>query len=293
MKLSILSSLGAQVARDGEFSFMAVMTTLKPGSLIFAENEKWLIKALKSPLVTAVIVPEALSCRVPETVGMILAPDPRGEFYRLHNRLDEVAEVLPHKPSRFGSGCKISPLAYVDPENVVLGDHVEVQEFVTIYGPAVIGDHSILRAGVRIGSDGFQFPRDATGKILHVRHYGGVVIGADAEIRENTVINKGLFPGDVASIGDNTKVDAQCYIAHNVHVGSRCLIGPGVQICGSSTVGDRVWIGPQALISSELNIGDEAQIVMGAIVISNVKPGKKVSGNFAVDHEQHLRNCIR
>ena len=295
MKLSILEKLDVSVYRDCEFARMGVLSAAnaKPGSLVFCESEHWLRAALKNPSVAALLVPEDLVPLVPEPYGIAVCARPRDDFYRIHNRFDEVAPVILHEPTRMGQGCSISPLAYVDPENVILGEHVVIREFATVYGPAEIGNNTVLRAGVRIGSDGFQFPKDRDGKICYVRHYGGVSIGADVEIKENTVVNKGLFFGDRASIGDNTKIDAQCYIAHNVSIGSRCLMGPGVQVCGSSTIGDRVWVGPQALISSELKIGDDAQIVMGSIVIGNVRPGKKVSGNFAVDHEKHLRNCIR
>lgn len=295
MKLSNLEKLGVAVRRDCAFMRMGVLSAAngKPGSLVFCESEHWLREALKNPNVAALLVPEALAPLVPEPYGIAVSDCPRDDFYRIHNRFDEIAPVVLHEPTRMGRNCTVSPLAYIDPENVVLGDNVVVKEFATVYGPAEIGDNTVIRAGVRIGSDGFQFPKDKDGKICYTRHYGGVTIGTDVEIKENTVVNKGLFFGDRASIGDNTKIDAQCYIAHNVSIGARCLMGPGVQVCGSSTIGDRVWIGPQALISSELKIGDEAQIVMGSIVIGNVKAGKKVSGNFAVDHEKHLRNCIR
>ena len=63
-------------------------------------------------------------------------------------------------------------------------------------------------------------------------------------------------------------------------------------VAGSTVIGDDVFVGPNASLSSELTIGSRAHITIGAVVTRDVAPGRRVSGNFAIDHQRlvaHLR----
>jgi UDP-3-O-[3-hydroxymyristoyl] glucosamine N-acyltransferase len=60
-------------------------------------------------------------------------------------------------------------------------------------------------------------------------------------------------------------------------------------IAGSVDIGEDVWIGPSAVISSGIRIGDRAAITLGSVVTRSVEAGKRVSGNFAIDHERFIQ----
>lgn len=157
----------------------------------------------------------------------------------------------------------------------------------TILERSVIGENVIIRAGALIGGDGFE-PKYVAGKLVNINHTGGVWIGNNVEILHNTVIQRSVF-GGFTKIGDETKIGSLALIGHNAKIGRNCEIASNSHIAGSTIIGDKVWIGPNATISSELKVGKGAYITLGSVVTKDVEKGKRVSGNFAVDHNLFIK----
>ena len=102
--------------------------------------------------------------------------------------------------AKIGAGAHIGPYCFVD-EDVEIGPNAVLHSFVTIYRGARIGDdffaHShacvredcrignrvLLQNGVVVGSDGFGFAREASGRWYKMRQAGITVIGDDVEIQ--------------------------------------------------------------------------------------------------------------
>ena len=59
-------------------------------------------------------------------------------------------------------------------------------------------------------------------------------------------------------------------------------------VTGSVTLGDDVWIGPNATIRDGITVGNGAMVSLGSVVTQDVRPGQRVTGNFAVPHEDFL-----
>lgn len=55
-------------------------------------------------------------------------------------------------------------------------------------------------------------------------------------------------------------------------------------------MGSDVWIGVNATISNRIRIGDGARVSLGSVVTKDVPAGATVTGNFAIDHRQFLKN---
>ncbi|MDR0724258.1 MAG: UDP-3-O-(3-hydroxymyristoyl)glucosamine N-acyltransferase [Endomicrobium sp.] len=74
---------------------------------------------------------------------------------------------------------------------------------------------------------------------------GSAVIGVDAYIGQNAVVEKGV------KIGDNAKIFPNVYIGKNVVIGNDCLIYPNVIIREGTVIGDRVIIQPGVVIGGD------------------------------------------
>ena len=146
----------------------------------------------------------------------------------------------------------------------------------------LIGPGTTVGQGAILGVDGGRVYKG-----LRVLHGGSVWVGSDSFIGANTVVVWGIW-GNPTVIGDN------CFIGNLVNIGHGCIIEndvmilPGAILCGSVHVGKGARISPGAVISNGVRIGAGAFVTLGAVVTKDVKPGERVSGNFAVEHSRWL-----
>jgi UDP-3-O-[3-hydroxymyristoyl] glucosamine N-acyltransferase len=289
------------LVRDGEFQALGLCDA-EPGFpiLTFAGNIKYLKRALRNPDVSCILIStELLDTEEVKSSnrGICAVPDLRIAFFSLHNRLAAEgkwdAYLRSSFPTRIGKGCSISSLCEIAEKNVVIGDGVIIESFVSIKENTTIGDHCIIRSGSILGGDGLEFIRNGKEGILPVTHCGKLIIGRDVEIQYNCNVSKSLFPWHATIIGDECKIESLVHIAHGVHMGKRNLVAASACIAGSAILGDDVWVGPNATISSEVSVGDRARISLGSVVIGSVRPDQTVTGNFAVDHEKFMQDLMK
>ncbi len=213
-------------------------------------------------------------------------------------------------------------------ENVKLGKDVCIQPYVVIADGAVIGDNTILHAGVYIGhhskigcnclihphvairervtiknrviihsgtvigSDGFGY---ATVKDVHYKipQIGTVYIDDDVEIGANVTIDRARFGKTFIKKG--TKIDNLVQIAHNVEIGENSIIVAQSGISGSTTIGKGVILAGQSGVVGHITIGDNARVAAQAGVTKSVPPGEVVSGYPAKPHStaKRINACVQ
>lgn len=293
MRLSeAVQGLQGQLISDGEFHCLAFATEREQTRfLTFLEREKFLA-SLENPNISCVLAVPELAERVPAHIrGVFVCRQPKAALFDIHNAMASREEYTgPSFPTKIGKDCRISPLAAIDRENVVIGDRTIIEPFVVIKGRVVIGSDVVIRAGTVIGCKGFSFSKDEGGNNIVVADTAQIVIEDRVELFEQTAVSTGIFPWEKTVIGKNTKVDTQCFIAHGTRIGKNCLIASGGRICGNARLGDNVWVGASAVVSNRVSIGDGARVSIGAVATKNVPAGETVTGNFAVSHEAFLRN---
>lgn len=219
-----------------------------------------------------------------ENYGICIVDNPRLTYFLLHNALCESEDYARKQfPTRIPDSAKISPLAYIAPTNVVIGENAVIEEFVSIKENTVIGDDCVIRTGTKIGGPGFEIKNDGT-KTITVTHIGGVVIGNNVEIQQNSNVDKAIYPWDDTVIADHVRVNSMVQIAHGDKIGRFTEIVAGASIQGRVQIGENVWIGPNSVIRNGISIGDNARVNMGAVVTLSVPAGQAVSGNFAREH---------
>ncbi len=222
---------------------------------------------------------------------LIVVDKPRLSFMRLLEAL--FAEPRPvgiHPTATIHSAARIHPDVYIGPCTYVgeceIGEGTVIYGNVHIYSQTRIGRNAVIHAGVVIGADGFNFHRDETGALKKFPHFNGVIIEDDVEIGANTCIDRGTLSDTF--VGAGTKIDNLVHIGHAAKVGRQCEIAVGAIIGGNTVLGANIWVGPGVILSHSLRIGDGASIMFGAVVAHHVPPTQRVSGYFAVDHDQFM-----
>ena len=218
--------------------------------------------------------------------GICIVDNPRLTYFLLHNALcDSGSYARPRFESKIAESAQISPLACIDPYNVVIGENAVIKEFVSIKENTVIGDDCVIRTGTKIGGPGFEIKNDGS-KTITVTHIGGVVIGNNVEIQQNSNVDKAIYPWDDTVIEDHVRINSMVQIAHGDKIGRFTEIVAHASIQGRVRIGENVWIGPGCVIRNGISIGDNARVNMGAVVTLSVPAGEAVSGNFARTHEK-------
>lgn len=265
-----------------DFEVLAMVNSNQAGTLSFIDDERFLDSLLQNNAIQGVITNESLAAKI-TTKYVLVHPDPRWFFYTLHNL---VASKQPQFPTEIHPNARVHPTASIASYNVVIGDGCVIGPHAAIAHNVQLEQRVIVQAGVCLGNEGFEHKRTAQG-MLSVVHDGKLIIKPDVVIGANSTIAKGFAYRDTI-LGTQTKLDAQVYVAHCVHIGERCLLAGQCAVMGSVTVGNDVWIGPNAVVSSGLSIGSRAFITLGSTVTKHVAEGVKVSGNFAIEHQQFL-----
>lgn len=258
----------------------------------FLDDPKY-IDIVSESAVMLITTPEIGEKADASKYGLVLTDHPRLLFFELHNYLSAY-ETYARKAwkTTIAESAKVSELACVSPDNVCIEENVIIEPFVTIYPNVHIGRNSIIRSGARIGGEGFEYKR-LSGGILPVIHLGGVKIGNNVEIQNNTCIDKAVYPWDNTVIGNHVKIDNLVHVGHAVKIAENTMVVANTGIGGRTEIGENTWIGFGATIRNGLEVGNNARVNMGAVVTKSVEDFHAVSGNFAIEHEQFISHMKR
>jgi UDP-3-O-[3-hydroxymyristoyl] glucosamine N-acyltransferase len=206
--------------------------------------------------------------------------------------------------AKIGANVHIEALAYVGP-GAVIGDNTSLSSQSHIGANAKVGqgcflhpgskvlercelgDGVILQAGAIIGSDGFGYAPDASGKRHKIPQVGTVILGDNVEVGANATIDRATF--GATHIGEGTKIDNLVQIAHNVVTGKDCIIVSQSGIAGSTSLGDRVIAGAQVGIVGHINVADDVMLGARAALTKSVSERSVLSGTPAIPHRDWLR----
>lgn len=287
----IVGDIEGKLIKDGEFQTLEYCTgKVEVPFLTFMGNAKFVNQI--SPYASCVLCSEELVEALPESIdGVFVTSAPKEAFQKIHNSLkDDRRYKLPITPNKIGMDCVISEKASIASFGVEIGDRVIVEDNVTIYENVKIGNDCIIRSGAVLGGKAFTFARTESEGILPMEDMGRVVIGDRVEVFSLSHIAKGILPTDTTYIGDDVKIDALVHIGHGAVIGERTLVAACVIIAGNVSVGADSWVGVNATISNRIRIGKSARISLGSVVTKDVKAGQTVTGNFAIEHKDFIRN---
>jgi len=106
-------------------------------------------------------------------------------------------------------------------------------------------------------------------------------IASDATIGEGVCICPGSVVGSQATVGDNTIINTISSLDHDSVLGAHSFVAPGVSIAGGVHIGQRVFLGIKSAVFPNIRIGDNAVVRAGSLLVKDVPKGVKVGGNPA------------
>ena len=288
MKLSEL--VFGKIEKDGEFDWLGLTAEEYTGKkvLTFLNDEKYYKEIENNKSVTCIITTKEVLEKIKgNKYGIILSENPRKDFFELHNKLVKENFYFSKNENKISEKAIISEKATIGEYNIIIEEDVIIESNVTIYENVTIKKGSIIRSGTRIGGNGFEFSRFGE-EVLSIEFAGDVFIDENVEIQNNTCIDRGVF--DRTYLGKNVKVDNLVHIAHDVKIGANTLVVACTLIGGRTKIGNNSYLGPNCTVKNGLILGENSKVSMGAVVTKDVKDNEVVTGNFAIPHEQFIKN---
>ncbi len=218
--------------------------------------------------------------------NVIITPQSKRAFFSVLERFFGEKE----QRARIGTNSYLSPQVKLG-ENVsvghnctldgdiTIGANTVIGNNVSIINRVVIGKNSEIRSGVVIGhADSISYTEDENHNKTMIRHFGGVWIGEDVLIGENSTICRGTIDDTV--IGDGVKLDALTQVSHNCRFEKNSTAVAACRFCGSVTVEEGAYL-VGAIVRNQCRIGKNAFVGMGAVVVSDIENDQTVVGNPA------------
>lgn len=306
MKLGeIAEKLGCELEGNAEIEITGVagIEEARAGELTFLVNRKYR-PALETSKASAILVARDAGLM---RIAALRSANPYLDFARAIDLFHPAPQYAPGihptaiiaKSAKIGERAHIGPYCFVD-ENVEIGRNATLHSFVSIYrGVRIgndffahahscvreecrIGDRVLLQNGVVVGSDGFGFARDSSGRWIKMRQAGNTVIEDDVEIQAHSAIDRATV-GET-HIGRGTKIDNLVQVGHACKVGEDTLLCGQVGLAGTTHVGNRCILAGQVGAAGHLTIGDGATLTAQSGVPTDVPGGAIYSGYPAMNN---------
>lgn len=245
---------------------------------VFVGAERY-IKTIPSNAMMVITNNEIAEIIKSNSYGICVSNNPKSTYFRLFIASAEISEPEKSK-TVVGENCSIGKYVSISEYNVKIGNNVTIEDFVTIYDNVVIGDNCVIRSGSRVGVQDYNYFCD-TDSLVHLPHYGWLIIENDVEIGFNAVVGKSLYPGDTTIIGEGTKLANCCAVGHDCKIGKRVMIYAGTMLAGFVEIGDDTHITLNSTIKNGIKIGKNVTVNMGSVVIRDIKDNETVFGNPA------------
>lgn len=106
-------------------------------------------------------------------------------------------------------------------------------------------------------------------------------IAHDAELGNGVTICPGSVVGTNAKIGNNTIINTLSSVDHDCILGDHSQVTAGVTFGGNVTVGENCFFGVKSAVIPSITIGDNSVVMAGSIVYKDVPENVMVGGNPA------------
>lgn len=289
-------------------------------SLVFASSLEMITTALKNNVKGLIILEKKyaeLASHIPADVSVWTTPHIQYAMTRILPLFDKKKLWQPasgihptasvHPDAIVSSTASVGPFAVIEAfarveDHAVIGAHTVVQAHSivgqnSLLSPHVvvgfqtqIGRNCIIASHVTLGSDGFGFFTDATGKHHKVPQIGIVVIEDDCEIGANCAIDRAAL--EETRIKKGTKLDNFCHIAHNVEFGENGLAAAALKVAGSTKIGKSFMCGGNVDITGHVEVCDKV-ILAGRSGVTNSIEQSGFYGGFPLEnHRDSLKTLM-
>ena len=268
-----------KILNEKPFDRFSRTTSQSEGAVcVFVASHQYIKTVPKNAVM--IITTEAIAKEINgDNRGLCITRDPKATYFRAFT-FAAAKEGNKDKKTVIGENCNIGSIVSISDTDVKIGNNVIIEDFVTIYNNVTIGDNCIIRSGARLGVQDYNYYKD-NDLLIHLPHYGELIIKDNVEIGFNTVVGKSLYPGDITVIGKGTKIANECGIGHDCIIGENVMIYAGTMLAGFVEVGDNTHITLNSTVRNGLKIGKNVQVNMASVVIRDIPDDQVVFGNPA------------
>lgn len=288
---------------------VAPLDTAGKDHITFFDNARYR-QAFENSKAGACVVSKEAAAFAPANMVLLITPSPYKTYALIaqafypdsYPSADVSAGAHVHPSAKIEAGCVIEAGAVVG-ESAVVGDGCWIEANAVIgrgvqmgarcriganatISHALIGAHTRIYPGARIGQDGFGFAIDPKGHVK-VPQLGRVIIGDHVEIGANTCIDRGAGPDTV--IGDGVWIDNLVQIGHNVKIGKGCVLVAQSGVAGSTVMEDFSVLAAQAGVAGHLRVGMGARIGAQSGVMRDVLAGEEQLGTPAMPIREFMK----
>lgn len=278
---------GMETIRDCDFAFAGKIPTRLPMRIVPCKKPEHISEAASSSGIVGVVTKRELAELVPGYLGLAVSADPALSILLLQ---DHLALIPDFQWKSFATvahpSAVVSPSAHVAENDVEIGEGSVIHPGAVIMPRSIIGPYCTIGPGTVVSADGFEV-NTATSPNRMIRPSGGVRLAPHVEVLSKCTLVRSTF-GGFTELGEETKLDCQVHVAHDCRTGRRVRIAACAELSGRVEIGDDSFIGPNVSIANGVRIGARAHVTIGAVVTRDVPDDRKVSGNFAVEHEKWL-----
>lgn len=180
--------------------------------------------------------------------------------------------------------------------SAIIHKSAKIDKTVEIGPYAVIGEDTVLSAGVKVGSHAVV-ERAEVGENCIIHSHAAVgtapqdlkykneptklVLGPNCTVREFATLNRGTTASGETVIGSNCLLMAYVHVAHDCRIGNNVIMANLATLGGHVEIGDRAFLGGACGIHQFNKIGKLAMLGGGSIVTLDVLPFTQVQGDRA------------
>ena len=188
---------------------------------------------------------------------------------------------------QIGKNCTLRPFVHIS-RGARIGDNFKAYAHVSVREYCQIGNNVILQDGVKIGTDGYGYAKQADGSYYKIVQSGIAVLEDDVEVGANATVDR-------ATIGETrvrrgVKIDNLVQVGHASDVGENTLLCAQVGLAGSSKIGKSVILTGQVGVAGHLEIGDRVIATAQTGIPNSIESDKVVSGYPAIDNRLWLKS---
>ncbi len=180
-------------------------------------------------------------------------------------------ETTIHPTAAISEDATIEPGAYVGPRCTIEGP-VTIKTGARLLGNCHIVGDTIIGSGTTV----YPFACIGFGpqhvKIKHGDPTGGVTIGEDCTIREQTSIHAAMHENERTIIGDRLYLMATAHIGHDSIISDDVVICNGSQIAGHCEIHDRAYVSGNVCVHQFCRVGTGAMLSGGNVSSLDVPP---------------------
>lgn len=279
-----------RLIRDGVFSVLGYVDSMEKGTLVYCDMFSYFSTAIENECVSCIITTKELADEIKTSKGVLISPNPRTDFYVVHNKLVQDGLAVMHIEAGIGTHCSIHPTAIISKQSRI-GNNVVIKENVVIKDNVIIGDNTFIDAGVVVGCEGLLYIIGEPN--IFVKHAGGVKIGSHVTILSNAVIARSIHNTIFTEIGDHSIIGVSSTVGHEARLGTNCVVSGNCVIARRASLQNGVRIESSSVVREHVVIGKGSQVKAGSIVVKNVPENSAVSGNFAMEHNKHMKLYLR